>query len=79
MISYKDYIDYKVHNEAEYIKDLIGEGYFEGNPVENATDEQIMAIAEEVVYGLIDNDYLNDTLCQCERDEIEYQIARYEF
>lgn len=77
MISYKDYIEYKVCNEVEYIKDLIAQGSFEDSPIENATDEQIMAIAESVVYALEDNDYLNDVLSDCERDEIEYQIGEY--
>ena len=80
MISYEDYIDYKVHNEVEYIKDLIAEGYFfEGDPIENATDEQIEEIARRVIHELEDNDYLNEVLCQCEFDEIAYQIAHYEF
>lgn len=79
MISYADYIDYKVRNEVEYIKDLIAQGSFEDNPIENATDEQIEEIAQRVVSGLEDNDYLNDIFCQCEQDEIEYQIAHYEF
>lgn len=74
MISYEDYIDYKVHNEVEYIKDLIAEGYFEDSEVENATDEQIEEIARRVIHELKDNDYLNEVLCQCENDEIEYQI-----
>ena len=74
MISYKDYIEYQVVAEDDYIRGLIEEGYFGDIPMKNATDEQIRKLAEMVVDGLNDCDYLNMVHSECELDEIKYQI-----